>query len=55
MKVTFEERYFKNKDEWDYFLSQLFIPEKKRLEVDEIVLDVVDFEGTDIDGNKLII
>jgi len=53
MKVTMEERYFKDRDEWDYFLSQLNIPEKKRYAVDEITLDVVDFQAIDIDSNPL--
>lgn len=55
MRITFEERYFKNEDEWDYFLSQLDIPEEKRIDIDEIELDVSRFmiKAIDIDGNKV--
>lgn len=55
MDVTFEERYFKNNDEWTYFLGQLHIPEEKWLDIDEIKLDVADFTATDSDGNELTI
>lgn len=53
MKVTFAERYFKNNDEWDYFLGQLFIPKEKRDDIDEVELDVEDFTATDYDGNEM--
>ncbi len=39
-KVMFEERYFKNKDEWDCLLHQLDIPEDKRLDIDIVEIDI---------------
>jgi len=56
MKVHFERRYFRNDDEWDYFLSQLNIAmERSDDDVEFVDLDVVDFTAMGIDGEELTI
>ncbi len=54
-KIIFEKKYFKNNSEWDYFLFQLGIPEKKRIDVDEVLLNVdkPNIELRDTDGNEI--
>jgi len=53
MKIIFEARYFRNDDEWDYFLKQLQIPKEKRDDIIEVELDVFNAEATTISGDKI--
>jgi len=54
-RVRFEPRYFGDDEEWDYFLYQLGIPEKKRKEITFVEVEVVGIDAEDIDGNKVIL
>ena len=46
--ATFEERFFKNKDEWTYFLSQVGVPEKDYDNISVIEINVDGYKVTDV-------
>jgi hypothetical protein len=38
--LDFEERYFKNQDEWEYFLSQCGIPSEEWGDIESVSIRV---------------
>jgi len=46
-KITFEERYFKNVGEWEYFLTELGVPEEEQSNISVIDVNIDGYEIVD--------